>query len=356
MESRQKNNGTIRRVPSAMRTTPGATHTLTVIADTSDRFSDFAPYVPSINNRGDIAFQAALRHGGTAVFIADGAGDRPAAQLASDRIREVCSHPDINDAGDCSFYATRDDGRGVVGISRRGELEYLTVSPGPLGPTMNNSGAVAFRTDASSASGGVFVAQSGLVMQVATLGDRFTAFHGLPVIASDDRVIFRADTRSGAGIYMFSAGNTSPVVEVGDVFKSLGNFPTADDRGRVIFAADRHAGGPGVFVATNGHIETVVDSSRGFESFRGALLSNSGRIVYFATPSGGSLGIFTGPDPVRDRLFSLGAPLLGSTLTDFALNPVSINDSGQLAIRVRLTSGRQCILRADPEPSAPRHT
>ena len=35
--------------------------TLMPIADTSDRFSDFAPYVASINDAGTVAFQATLR-------------------------------------------------------------------------------------------------------------------------------------------------------------------------------------------------------------------------------------------------------------------------------------------------------
>jgi hypothetical protein len=39
--------------------------------------------------------------------------------------------------------------------------------------------------------------------------------------------------------------------------------------------------------------------------------------------------------------------LFGSTVAGLALNPVSINDAGQLAIRVMLDSGRQLILRAN---------
>ncbi len=38
----------------------------------------------------------------------------------------------------------------------------------------------------------------------------------------------------------------------------------------------------------------------------------------------------------------------GSTVVDLALNPVSINAVGQLAIRVTLADGRQFVLRADP--------
>ena len=43
-----------------------------------------------------------------------------------------------------------------------------------------------------------------------------------------------------------------------------------------------------------------------------------------------------------------GDALFGSTVADFALNPVSFNDAGQVAIRATLANGRQLIVRADP--------
>jgi len=47
----------------------------------------------------------------------------------------------------------------------------------------------------------------------------------------------------------------------------------------------------------------------------------------------------------------VGGTLCDSTVAGFALNPVSINSAGQLAIRVMLEGGRQLILRADPPGS-----
>jgi len=71
-------------------------------------------------------------------------------------------------------------------------------------------------------------------------------------------------------------------------------------------------------------------------------------VVHIATPRGGSLGLFAGPDPEADRILALGDPLLGSTVAELASNPVSVNAAGQVAVRARLTDGRQLILRADP--------
>jgi len=40
--------------------------------------------------------------------------------------------------------------------------------------------------------------------------------------------------------------------------------------------------------------------------------------------------------------------LFGSTVTDFASNPVSINAVGHVAVRASLADGRQLILRTNP--------
>src|SRR5437870_12879537 len=73
-----------------------------VIATTGELFSDFAPYVASVNDAGTVAFQAALRGGGTGVFT--GSGGAVAQAAAPSLLAGVTSHPDLNDDGATSFY------------------------------------------------------------------------------------------------------------------------------------------------------------------------------------------------------------------------------------------------------------
>jgi hypothetical protein len=75
---------------------------LTVIASAGERFSEFAPYVASVNDAGTVAFQAALRGGGTGVFTGSGGAVEEAAGSAL--LAGVTSHPDLNNAGAMSFY------------------------------------------------------------------------------------------------------------------------------------------------------------------------------------------------------------------------------------------------------------
>jgi hypothetical protein len=147
---------------------------------------------------------------------------------------------------------------------------------------------------------------------------------------------------------MSDGGSQATVVATGDMFGALGAFPAMNDAGTLVFCASLRAGGSGIFSASRGEIEPVIDERAPFESFRGALIDGDGVIAFYATARGGTLGVFTGPDPNADRLLAMGAPLLGSTVVDFALNPVSINEEGRLAVRVTLAHGRQVILRADP--------
>jgi hypothetical protein len=69
----------------------------TVIATTGTRFSDFAPYVASVNAAGTVAFQAALQGGGTGVFI--GSGGAVSEVAGPTLLAGITSHPDLNDAG-----------------------------------------------------------------------------------------------------------------------------------------------------------------------------------------------------------------------------------------------------------------
>jgi hypothetical protein len=228
-------------------------------------------------------------------------------------------------------------------------MTTIADNAGPLGPTMNDRGTVAFRADLGSGGSGIYTGRDGLLMPVAATGDVFSAFHGLPVINRHGMVVFRASLLSGEeGIFLGDGGPPVAAVETGLLFSSLGPFPVMNDAGAVAFCAGLAGGGSGVFVASAGHIETVVDTTGAFESFRGVLIGDAGRLVFYGTPRGGELGVFTGSDPRRDCIARVGGALLDSTIDEFALNPVSINRVGQVAIRVTLASGRQVVVRADP--------
>ncbi len=327
---------------------------LILIAQTGERFRDFAPYVASTNPHGVVAFQATLHDGRTGVFT--GTGGEPAPQVSGDGAGDFYSHPDICEDGSlCAFAARRSGGQRLLRL-RGGWPRTLADTGGafkrigPLGPTMNDSGQVAFRAD-TAAGAGIFRGDGGPTIAVADR-TRFSHFHGLPVINRQGAVVFRADSRRDVqGIYLWEGRGKEleTVVDSTREFDELGFFPCFDDTGSVTFSATR-AGEPGIFRAWQGRIDTLVDSLGPFESFRGSLNNGSGPVLFYATPRGGNLGVYAGLDVSADKVLAVGDPLLGSMVVELALNPVSLNEVGQVAVRLALADGGQAVVRADTRP------
>ena len=235
---------------------------ITVVAATGERFSGFAPYVASVNDAGIVAFQAALRDGGSGVFAGDG---RDVEELVGrSLLAGITSHPDLNTGRDTSFYGELPRGGQGAFLHREGRLQIVAetrdafASIGPLGPTMNEAGTVAFRADPEDGVSGIFAGDGAAVTTVADTNGPWSRFHGLPVITNDETVVFRADRKDGVqGIYAGRGGSVRTVAETGERFESLGLFPSANDRGTVAFAATLRSGGAGIFTDHDGRITLI---------------------------------------------------------------------------------------------------
>ena len=124
-------------------------------------------------------------------------------------------------------------------------------------------------------------------------------------------------------------------------FTELGRFPSASQDGAIAFAGTR-AGRPGIYLHRGSSTSCLIDSPD-FESYRGVLINRSKNYVFCATPAGGSLGVYVGDE----RILGIGDELGDSSVLEFGLNAVSINEAGHLAICVALADGEQAIVLAD---------
>lgn len=323
---------------------PRRAYTLLPVAVTGERFADFAPYVASIDEDGMVAFQATLPDGGSGVYV--GRADDQVDTVVETKdgvLAEITSHPDVAGGVVC-FYARLTTGGSAVACVRDGMTSVVAEGHGPLGPTLNGAGVLGFRTAYAVCAG-----DASAVTTVAEMGSAYRAFDGLPVVDDRGCITFRADlVGGGQAIDVGDGARSTRIARTGDEYAELGRFPhSSRDGATVAFVATRPDGRSGVYVVEDGATDVVVDSSAGFESFRGALLDSAGRAVFYATPRGGALAVYAGGDSA-DPLLGVGTPLHGSTVAGFALNPVSVNGAGQLAIRVALADGRGMIVRADP--------
>jgi hypothetical protein len=78
----------------------------------------FGPYVPSVNNRGLVAYQATLASGGTIIVASDGTASTVLVPRAATSLESALeSHPDLNDAGDYCAYGNWALPRTMMGSS-----------------------------------------------------------------------------------------------------------------------------------------------------------------------------------------------------------------------------------------------
>jgi len=315
---------------------PHARYELEVVATLDDDWCDFRPYVPSIDDAGHVAFQVTRRDGSSVVAMIGADGRRAIVPCPL----HVLSHPALGGDDAVSFFARKDNGQSVlVAGLRSNPIIVESTNVGPLGPTMNTSGAVAFRGRDPNGVAAVFVANGRETTEIASADSE--EFTGLPVIVGDGSIIFRL----GNSIERSSGGERELVIATNASFRNLGRFPDVNDACTVVFVAGTSERS-GVFAARDGSIRTIVDDRGDYRRFRGALVADDDHVVFFATTDGGSLGVFTGPDPVADKVIAIGDELARSTVTDLALNPVSRNRHGDLAIRLELANGAQAIVRA----------
>ncbi|MCW5941404.1 MAG: hypothetical protein KIS66_04185 [Fimbriimonadaceae bacterium] len=338
---------------SAPRRFPDRRFGLVPVAESGAEFDDFGPYAPAMGDDGTVAFTARTREGRDDVFLATESGVR-AANALNGPGHTIVSHPDLNARGGLCAYVELASGERALLLANGKRVAHFADrasgfhTVGPLGPTLHDGGTVAFRAERESGRAGIYLADPVGVRVVAEAGDRFVGFDGLPVGSPNGSVVYRANRRDGGeGVYRWTPQGTMTVVETGDRFAALGRFPSANEAGEVAFAATDHAGIGGVYVATPDGIETVAEGGA-FGTYRGALIGEDGAVVFFATPVGGSLGAFSGPDPESHRVLEIGRPLVGAGVADFALNAVSLNCHGQIVVRIRLDDGRQLIAVAEP--------
>jgi hypothetical protein len=90
--------------------------------------------------------------------------------------------------------------------------------------------------------------------------------------------------------------------------------------------------------------------SRSDNGFRGVAINDRGNVAFVAALDDGDLGIFTGPEVVRDKVIAVGDPLAGSSVSGgIVMSRQSLNNKGQIAFQVTLADGRIVIVRAEPK-------
>jgi hypothetical protein len=275
--------------------------------------------------------------------------------------------PGINGLGQATFFANKGDHLGGYYAGLDGATTIV-----------ENRGAVAFfGGDLSSSPTGSFTTvqviprlprepqvivagDGGRVIRIADTSGLFGVLDLDPHVNASGRVAFHAKRRDfSEGIFVGKGGALDTIADTSGAFVSFNDSPAINDNGDVLFEAGLiDPNGElidGLFLSRHGEIRTVVDSTGAFVEFGLAPGLNArdqiafqGRTNSLTTTS--LTGIFTGGDPVADRVIAADDPLDGSTVSGFdeVSFRSSLNNAGQIAFVVRLADGRTGVYRADP--------
>ena len=273
--------------------------------------SHLIQYYPSINSAGMVPFGRTLPTGERELYLGDGSFTITILNSTEYEPFTQIRYPDVNDTGTVAFWGTLEGREGIFTSSGEGTLTTVVDNSGAFGPlskltppSINNRGEIAFGAELDTGQMGIFVASGGQIDTVAVIPP--------------------------GGIYL------------GHKHASI------NDAGSVAFVLHQ-----GVFTATGGSVTTIADTSGAFSMFHHIVnVNNTGTVQFVAALKNYGLGVFTGPDPIRDKVIATGDPLFGDTVATVTAR--GLNDSGQVAFLYRLENGSSGIGLATvvPEPAS----
>jgi hypothetical protein len=373
--------------------------TFTKIADTRGFFTRLE--TPVINDSGTVAFSADLNTGSPSVFTGSGEALTSIVTFPPNPIVDFPSIPvgrilveviDINNGGTVLFAASQLINNG----SPRDITSFFTLSSGTSTPpsisssgdprrqsyrayAINDNGSIASRSIETHlgiiTSASVDVTNNGTHQGDLSLMNRFESsrvlFFDSPDLNNSDTLVFGARlvnentpdrpifidglfTRTSDGIispivttntsrYPFSSSLFSPASINDSGTVAFGMRPLDQFDNLISLQKDI------IFTSHGGSLTTIVDTSGPFKSFGNPAINNTGTVAFLASLDTGGSGIFTGADPITDKVIALGDTLFGATVVSLDFSTKGLNNSGQLAFLATFEDGTSGIFRANPE-------
>jgi hypothetical protein len=353
----------------------------TKIADTSSSFANLRGAV-AINDSGTVAFSGDLNTLNPTVFTGSGGALTNIVTLPPKRPGPPgfpnADAIDINNSGTVLFqtselsnilYITFYTGSGGTRTSVAGNSRF-----GAFGEAsaINNNGSVAFFRGFLS-SREVGITNKGGV----NLGDTFQSYYfvkffGGSDLNNNDTLAFRGilsneppgvpSTSLIDGIFTRTSDGTITSIATTNSRNfdfSVFSPPIINDSGVVAFGKGAGLGSQPnnlsndtIFTSNGTSLTTIADTSGLFQALGDPAINNSGTVAFLGQLGTGVTGIFTGADPIADKVIAVGDTLFDSRVASLNFFNKGLNNSGQLAFLARLENGISAIFRADPEPRA----
>ena len=368
-------------------------YTFTKIADTNFFFSNFS--APSLNDAGKVAFNASARDQRSGIFSGDGTetglGDYVAIVIQQPGTGVYVPGSYVGSRVAFSRIVNPQTGTGGIFSSDGVNPQTIIVDPTIVNvtlypPLMNRAGQVAYLGGGTVDLRGIYVAQNGSSQPVYTIPAFFTRgpvemhnvfefgntqvtdagailfegdFFNLPVNPTDPEIDFGGLVQGGLNGGLPTLLVTDGLLSNGD-FQSLEEF-AGNNGGQVacIVSVSDDIGLYYRLLRVNGGAATSITDTRSgpfldlsFGGSRSLTINDNGTIIFVATFKDVNgvtqTGLFTGPDPVNDKVIATGDPLFGSVVGSITFDRVGFNNQGQVAFRAALNNGNSMVVRADP--------
>jgi hypothetical protein len=335
-------------------------YTFTKVLDSADGYDPFSFGCAAINSRGDVVTKAdrvnpddefdtvevveRVNAAGAVTTIID----EDAADL-----RRLGRNPKINDSGQVSSWAagpgSRNEfilrGRGgpltvIAGTRPRAGQQPVAFDNFAVDTTINNEGTVAFRGEVlADGDEGLWSGNGGaLTTHYLASEGRFGGLNAGVSINNDGQIAFEERSEGQNGIFRGANGDFVTIASEPDRFFEE---PSINESGTVAFYGEEFTEDFeqvfSVLTGSGGPLTTVADTTGPFSffGFRGPAINNDGDVAFFAELDSNEFpppgGIFTGPDPVADRVIGTGDTLDGDTITSLTFCESALSNSGQLA-------------------------
>ncbi len=186
---------------------------------------------------------------------------------------------------------------------------------------------VFFARELASSNAGLFRGPNPASDAIADTSGSYTDFFDY-AIGDDGTVVFLADAGAlGFGYYTGPDPAADVFVDSTGVYSGLGSLPAINSGGTIVFLGSIGPTKSGLFNGPDPMIDTLVDDSGPFEAFLShPALNDAGTPVFVAKLDNeedddgmnvlGLTGVFTGPDPVADRVADSGGEF--DTFTNYS--------------------------------------
>ncbi|MEH1840385.1 MAG: choice-of-anchor tandem repeat NxxGxxAF-containing protein [Nostoc sp.] len=270
---------------------------------------------------------------------------------------------EINNSGTVAFGNISEPQNELLISNGENVTTVVTSSDGLFVPSVssgafNNSGTLVFglSKDFDFDNGAIATGNGGPLTTVVDTNGLFRFFDQPPAINDANVVAFQASLKDGiSGLFTIKDGTITTIADNTSFFLNAFFDVSINNTGTVIFRALLKDGETGIFTGNGEEITTIADTSSSFSSFLGNAINDNNQVAFGATLRNGAEnvfndGIFTGSDPVADKVIAIGDSLLGGTVTNLLFG--DLNNSGQISFLADFIddSGKtfRGVFRADP--------